>query len=337
MEAYPEAAAILAAAGWKPHDGWNVYTRDTLVMGFQPDGLAFHVKNWASIQEGHPQWNADTPDTAEEAAAWLVERFKPNPLTTEATLEPLALQSEEVETPKDESNGETGEAQSDENSGALGAGRDELGADGDLSVRLPSGLGDLDARSAEGVDASSDVYAEHERAEPDLIDADFTIEDLGGQDDHADLILEGGDPWTAPELPAPEPEDFAPDEIKPERESDQARFYGLDDLGHVRSLRIGDVATEALRLTTMIEEIVSEQEGEFATIQAYVVSNLDKHTGAFTPQDDASKQTYGRFLELSSARSKIALIDTRRKDATAFLIKASRDEVVSFDVEAAFA
>ncbi|MEQ1491717.1 MAG: hypothetical protein ABL932_14335, partial [Terricaulis sp.] len=285
-EAYPEAAALLQAAGWKPHDGWNVYTRDTLVMGFQPDGQAFHVKNWAAIQEGHPQWTSDTPDTAEEAAAWLVERFKPNPLTTEATLDPVALQSEEVENPGDESNGETGASPdggeqllgadapegSDVDDGAgvgiSGEGAEVFGsvdfgdADGSNDAELPTNFsGSIEA--AGGVDFDTGA-----------VDADFTEgEDLGSEllDAH-DTILEGGDPWSTPELPAPDPIDFAPDEIAPEPENDQARFYGLDDLDRVRSLRIGDVATEALRLTTMIEQIVSEQEGEFATIQAYVVS-----------------------------------------------------------------
>jgi hypothetical protein len=299
-EAHPEAAALLAAAGWAPHDGWNVFTRGTLVMGFQPDGQAFHVKNWAAIAEGHPQWSADTPDTAEEAVAWLVERFKPAPndLTTEATLDPVAFQSEEVENLQDESNGETGEE-------TQAAEREGPGSTSEL------------------LDAGCDGAAFSE-LEP--IDADFTIEDLGGPDETL-------------ELPAPDPEDFAPEDFAhdPEPEAPQDRFIGLDDLDRVRSLRIGDVATEALRLTTMIEQAVSEQEGEFSNIQAYVVSNLDKHTGAFTPQDDASRATYGRFLELSSARSKIALIDARRKDATALLIAAGRDEVVSFDVQAAFA
>lgn len=307
VEAYPEAAAILAQAGWKPHDTWKVYTRGTLVMGFSPDGQNFDVKNWGLDVHG-----PDYPDDPVEAAQWLVA-LRANPLTTEATLEPLALQSEEVETPGDESNGETGEV-----SQAV-QGNEEPVVDGEVSG-LELGISDeLDARS----------YGD----EPgEYTDADFTEgQDLGSE------LLDVESELLAPELPAPEPEDFAPDDFAPEPEAPQDRFIGLDDLDRVRSLRIGDVATEALRLTTLIEQAVSEQEGEFSNIQAYVVSNLDKHTGAFTPQDEASRATYGRFLELSSARSKIALIDARRKDATAFLIAAGRDEVVNFDVQAAFA
>ena len=291
-EAHPEAAALLAAAGWKPHDGWNVYTRGTLVMGFSPDGMHFDVKNWAADVHG-----PDYPDDPVGAAQWLVS-LRAVKFTTEATLDPVAFQSEEVENLQDESNGETGEE-------TQAAEREGPGSTSKL------------------LDAGCDGAAFSE-LEP--IDADFTIEDLGGPDETL-------------ELPAPDPEDFAPEDFAhdPEPEAPQDRFIGLDDLDRVRSLRIGDVATEALRLTTMIEQAVSEQEGEFSNIQAYVVSNLDKHTGAFTPQDDASRATYGRFLELSSARSKIALIDARRKDATALLIAAGRDEVVSFDVQAAFA
>lgn len=74
-EAYPKAAAILRDAGWGPHPDWSVYTRGTLVMALQPDGATFHVKDWAMIQPGHPKYGPDTPDTAEEAAAWLVARF----------------------------------------------------------------------------------------------------------------------------------------------------------------------------------------------------------------------------------------------------------------------
>lgn len=338
-EAFPEAAATLRDAGWAPHPEWNVYTRGTLVMG----GIAgsFHVKDYARIPPGHPLHSADTPDTAEEAAAWLVARFTPAVDLgfdlggggfgeagegAEYHIEPqredefilaaqrgpsLAQEPEQVETPgHDAPHVETERADAAEEPEEWR--HDQRHASEGAGERHDV-VGDLASGGPGNGDYSSDP-----------IDADFTIEDLGGPDE-------------ALELPAPEPEDFAPDEFAPAPEAPQDRFIGLDDLDRVRSLRIGDVATEALRLTTLIEQAVSEQEGEFANIQAYVVSHLDKHTGAFTPQDDASRQTYGRFLELSMARSKIALIDARRKDATAFLIAAGRDEVVGFDVQAAFA
>lgn len=76
-ESFPEAAALLRDAGWKPHDAWNVYTRGTIVMGFEPSGLAFHAKNWGLDVHG-----PDTPDDPVEAAAWLVKRF-PAPVAAE--------------------------------------------------------------------------------------------------------------------------------------------------------------------------------------------------------------------------------------------------------------
>lgn len=305
-----EAERILHDAGWQIASGWHGYTHGSCVGGVSPDGTVY-VKNIDAIKPGDPRYGPDTPDEHHEAAAWLVQHAKDRAAPVEPydqevaaidhqvdALFGVAPVSEEGESLQDESNGETGEE-------TQAAEREGPGSTSKL------------------LDAGCDGAAFSE-LEP--IDADFTIEDLGGPDETL-------------ELPAPDPEDFAPEDFAhdPEPEAPQDRFIGLDDLDRVRSLRIGDVATEALRLTTMIEQAVSEQEGEFSNIQAYVVSNLDKHTGAFTPQDDASRATYGRFLELSSARSKIALIDARRKDATALLIAAGRDEVVSFDVQAAFA
>ena len=322
-EAHPEAAALLAAAGWKPHDPWGVYTRGTLVMGFSPDGMHFDVKNWAADVHG-----PDYPDDPVEAAQWLVS-LRAVKFTTEATLDPVALQSEEVENLQDESNGETGEA-SDGGSGVLSGSSDAVSDSPELdgSESLDAGGGELAPLQTEDYPIDAD-FTEGEDLGSELLDVELEGDDFAELNRRADAAL----------LDAPLPEDFAPEDFahEPEPEAPQDRFIGLDDLDRVRSLRIGDVATEALRLTTLIERAVSEQEGEFSNIQAYVVSNLDKHTGAFTPQDDASRATYGRFLELSSARSKIAKIDARRKDATAFLIAAGRDDVVSFDVRAAFA
>lgn len=68
-EAHPRAAVMLADAGWSPHPTWGVFTRGTLVMGGDLLG-GFHVKDWGMDIHG-----PDTPDTAEEAAAWLVQRF----------------------------------------------------------------------------------------------------------------------------------------------------------------------------------------------------------------------------------------------------------------------
>lgn len=86
-EAYPEAAAVLRDAGWTQHPEWRVYTRGSLVMGSPRKG-EFHVKDWERVKLGHPQYGLDTPDTPEEAAQWLIERFSPRALATPPRPEP---------------------------------------------------------------------------------------------------------------------------------------------------------------------------------------------------------------------------------------------------------
>lgn len=160
QEAYPEAAYILASAGWKPHDTWKVYTRATLVMGFQPDGQGFHVKNWGLDVHG-----PDTPDDPVEAAQWLVERFKPepNPLQTEATLDPVVAELPEPEdTPQHEA--------------SAGEGGDQAGSEAPELV------------SGDVLEGSPEPNVQPEGAE---IDADFeAIDNLGHEAEQLEVPVE---------------------------------------------------------------------------------------------------------------------------------------------------
>ena len=167
QEAFPEAAAILRAAGWKPHDPWGVYTRGTVVMGFSPDGQHFDVKNWGADVHG-----PDYPDNPVEAAQWLVRR-RANPLASEATLEPIAVAA-----------ASQGVAEDDPLAGVA-------------SEAVLSG------ENAEGGNVVPEVESDPD--ERSVYDADFTIEDLGSDDlladdDFAPLALEGAD--AEPEAPA---------------------------------------------------------------------------------------------------------------------------------------
>lgn len=323
-----EVAQIFTSAGWTAGkgEGWDgqfIYRNTSIVGGIAPNGASV-VKNVERIPPGHPQHSEDTPDTLVEAAQWLVARYA-NPLTTEATLDPAALQSEEVETPQHESDGETGEEQSDEDAAALGAGGDELGADGDVHLRHPAGMGELDEGSAEGVDAPGDANADSQRAEPDLIDADFeAIDQLGSEDDlltDEQLILEGGDPWAAPELPAPPVQDFAPDELT---EPGAGAFIFGDNLDQLRTAAIGRVIRHA---NTLMPPWSPDDHARLVTLRNFAMGVSEGRW-----DDDAAQSTELNALE--TALRRINEIKAARDAKVEFLEAATRPQIEGFTIEA---
>ena len=173
-EAYPDAAAILRDAGWRPHPEWGVYTRATLVMGQQPDGAAFHVKDWAMIKPGHPNYGPDTPDTAEEAAQWLVVRFAPEPAPPpepEPEPEPQELGAELLEV------------------------QGELGESADIALTEDTHPHDGGDHEPGGENPASEPAQEAGFAleAPDPIDADYSeLPALEGQDVAAEPADAGG-------------------------------------------------------------------------------------------------------------------------------------------------
>jgi hypothetical protein len=278
-------AAILGGAGWKADPGWGGFTHGTCVGGLAPDGNVY-VKNWAAIGPDHPKYSADTPDTAEEAAQWLADRYKANPLTTEATLDPVALQSEEVENPGDESNGETGEV-----SQAV-QGNEEPVVDGEVSG-IELGVSDeLDARS----------YGD----EPgEYTDADFTEgQDLGSE------LLDVESELLAPELPAPDPEDFAPDEFQPEEDAGSAFIFG-DNLGQRRTSAIGLIWQHAAQIMPAWGANDNQRLGELRNFAAGVAAGTFTNSDALQAELDALEISVRRINEIESARdSKIQFVNT---------------------------
>lgn len=137
-EAFPDAAALLRDAGWKPHDAWSVYTRGTIVMGFEPSGLAFHVKNWAMDVHG-----PDTPDDPVEAAAWLVARF-PAPVAAEPEPEQSAAHEAHEEIGAEAEAVGLAVGEPEDGSGSDGFGGDAP-IDADFSEPLSLGAEILDA------------------------------------------------------------------------------------------------------------------------------------------------------------------------------------------------
>lgn len=319
-EAYPEAAAILARAGWKPHDAWNVYTRDTLVMGFQPDGLGFHVKNWAKVQPGDRSYSEDTPDTPEEAAAWLVERFKaPEPETNPLSLDTLefriedevagllqthlAQEPEQVETPQHESDGETGE---EADFGAPPQSDDPAHLGSDDDVELSAEHADGGSAGEPGAEWDGALASD---AEP--LDADFTIEDLGGPEEHL-------------ELPAPPPEDFIFDEMAEAEAAQSGAFIFGDNLDQLRTAAIGRVIRYA---NGLMPRWAVEDDARLAYLRNFAMGVSERRW-----DDDAANQAELNALETTIRR--INEIKNARDAKVEFLEAASREEIQDFSVEA---
>lgn len=310
-ETFPEAAAALAQAGWKPHDGWGVYTRGTLVMGFEPSGQAFHVKNFAAIPPGDPRYSADTPDTADEAAAWLIARF-PAPVSIDPA-------PEAAETAAHETHGETGEA------AAPGADPlfEQMGGD---EHKQPDALHESGETSPinEGADSLGDGEGrggsfgaglpQQNSEEP--IDAEFTVPALETIE-----LIEPSEPDFGGELLEFERETQEPP-AAPEPPLD--RFIGLDDLDRRRSLRMGDVMRYA---RSIMPTWGVEQDAELAGLRNFAMGVSEGRWA-----DDPAKRDTLDALEAQLRR--IRQIETARDQRVEFLEAATREEVEAFVVEA---
>jgi hypothetical protein len=239
------AEEILTAAGWK-----HVLVRGSLVGGVDPVGNV-HIKDWAKIPPGHELYSADTPDTPEEAAAWLVALY-------ERTKAPAVI----VEAVSDEEDSETGAAEA---TPPTTEEQDRMAPD--LAEHHPvvacaPAIWPLE-RAPAPIDA---VYADIDRSAPPLIGLHDTA--MGGQ-------YSGEAPRLTESI-----KDFAPDEIAPEPEPDVSQFIFGDNLALDRLVRQGQVADKAAvliqetRLKTRPAELRDAQHGRGGNVVCWRPGSL---------------------------------------------------------------
>lgn len=302
-ESVREAEHILHAAGWKEAPGWNGYTQGSCVGGIAPDGTVY-VKNIALIRPGDPRYGPDTPDEHHEAAAWLVEHAKARAtlaqLPEEEESQGATLPAGEEETPVSQP-GDGGDHVTDQ----------AAPADSDLGVVHVS----VETLAPTDLPAELEVLEQSENLEPpeisdpggSFIDADFTIEDLGGPEEPEQL-----------EGPI---EDFAYDENAPAEDTSGAFIFG-DNLHQMRTAAIGLVVQSALarlpqnidyaRLSELRNFVMGVQEGRW-------------------PDDPAQRDELDTLEATERWRRGI---ETERDAKVAFLIEATREQIEAFDPEA---
>jgi hypothetical protein len=326
-----EVARIFTEAGWTPiaEPIWKGgFAFGGFVGGIDPGGGA-HVKHWERDVHG-----PDYPDTAPEAAQWLVARYlrELNPLTTEATLAaPVVNEVFHVETEAEHPLQSPEELTAiDATSALFEAAPDEAAPDPGLDVRndpdAESDFVDLDAGLAsEGDGGDLDILPPELRGEPDLevdsfIEGEFgdpeddtlSPELLGADDEYMrDPVLLGDAQEPVAETPEATP-DLA----------GQDRFIGLDDLDRRRSLRIGDVVREAERRMP-------------ATIDYPLLSELRNFAMGVSEgrwNNDPLKQAELEALE--ELDRSVRRLESARDAKVAFLIGATREQIEAFDPEA---
>lgn len=298
-EASPEAAAILADAGWAPHPEWRLYTRDTRVAGITPDGTSLNVKNWAMITPDDPRYGPDTPDTAEEAAGWLVawHNARAVVMTTDATLDPISLSGmseAELAPPPEpehdsahEGDGETGEeAEAGPRDGQFGGDGELLGAETAL-VAGEASPGSEDA-----------VWTEHSAA------------DLGS-DESSDL------PELGQEIAEEHPEEIGP------------IAYGASTVDALVREKMGRLSQLARQYKAELQ--VGWTLDEFRSLQGLMV-RMERGEA----QNDAASRE--RYFWISARSRAMSSVDEHRDKREAILeeIGARRDfnAAVEFDPEA---
>jgi hypothetical protein len=308
IEANEEAAAILRDAGWKPHDAWNVYTRDTLVMGFQPDGQGFHVKNWGADVHG-----PDCPDDAIGAALWLVAKFPGGKSETDAN---ASAESGE------ESRADTGDA--DHGADDVRALHEEEGDDARSAgvalapVSEPEETPEHDEHPAISVEAEGNLELGIPGAE------ESSGAESGGNDaeerDGGGMAEQPIDADFYESAPAIEGADLGA-EILDEEQGQQAAYIFGDNLDQKRTAAIGLVVQIALsRMPAPID---------YAQLSELRNFTMGVSEGRW-PDDPAKRDTLEALEANERARRSV---EAARDAKTAFLVTATREQIESFDPE----
>lgn len=303
QEAHPEAAAILAAAGWKPHDRWGVYTTDTLVMGFSPCGQFFDVKNWALDIHG-----PDYPDAPVEAAEWLVRLRAPNPLSLGAT-EPVVIIEEPPVDPVPESQAQD-EPSAPEPDSVSGGDETPAGGDaGSAEDGAAGGGGALLAHDGQawegdsGVEPDHDYEAEFEEIAPDELTEAADLLELEAPDLGEEILEEHGE----------QPQQAQGD-----------RFYGLDDIDRRKTVAIGLVMRHAKSLMPFW---TTNEDAALAELRNFAMGVAENRW-----PDDAGRQLELAALETTVRR--IREIERARDEKVEFIEAADREAFDAFVVEA---
>ena len=221
----------------------------------------------------------------------------------------IAAAIELAEDSAHESNGETGEAQAVE------------GTEFRLVPTDPEGDAGVVSGDSSGLGRNANDVGEWLSNSEAPFDADFEdTPDLGSEllDDEA---------FAVPELEAPPPEDFAPDEIEPEPEHAAGAFIFGDNLAHDRIIRIGQLSEHA---NTLIDAAkVGYSDAEHDAVRSHVVSNLNE-AGAYVGGNQA---LFDRFIELESLTARVRRIEIYRDQRQDFIRSADREAVASFEPE----
>lgn len=230
-----------------------------------------------------------------------------NPLSAAATLDPpLAPQSEAEESAVHESDGEIGEE-----AGDAAAGEQLFGAEAAVAPE-----------PAEEPTAASDFL----REEPATVGDDFTDADFT-EDEPLDLGAELLEDETLdlPALDAPEPLDFAPDEIE---HPSEPITYGASDFDALVREKLGRVSQIARELKTALQEGWTVT--EFASLQNLLV-RIER--GEAT-DDPSARERFIWISGRSQAMSRVdAVRDAKEDELAAIAEKRTYAAAVEFDPE----
>lgn len=298
MSAEIVAAVIAELPGWRPAQNGSmagVLCRELgggwAIGGIAPDGRPYW-KFTALAPEG-----PDTPNDPVVAARWLHRHamgLAPvNEILVPCETDGLELGAEILANEPD-------------------AGHDSLAGDqhndGGVDVADQTGSEDSDPELViDFVEGSPDdglEPSEHEPSEPRQLEGSTYLD--------AD--------FAALEPPPPEPESA------PAAES--VAIFG-DNLDMLRVYKIGAVTTRAAELIDAIRARADEAESEFADLQAYVVTNLDRATGAFVGTEQGK---FDRFVILSDVRAAIDAVERLRDQRIDTIRQGERAFVEAFNV-----